>query len=117
MEPLLWQINKLRASGTHGRKWYTDEKDNIAFSFLLEVNCEISQLEGLTIEIAETMVEVLKNLYPISLTIKFPNDLVYRDKKLGGILTETKLKGEHVKYIVIGIRHQYEARKICTRNK
>ncbi len=49
------------------------------------------------------MVEVFKKLYDISLTIKFPNDLVYQGKKLGGILTETKLKGEYVKYVVIGI--------------
>lgn len=104
-------------SGTHGRKWHTDETGNIAFSFLLEVNCKISQLEGMTIEIAETMVAVFKKLYHISLSIKFPNDLVYQGKKLGGILTETKLKGEYVKYVVIGIRYQYESRKICPRNK
>lgn len=103
MAQLLWQMYKQKENGTHGRKWYTDQKDNIAFSFLLEVNCKISQLEGITIEIAQTMVEVLKKLYDISLTIKFPNDLVYKGKKLGGILTETKLKGEYVKYVVIGI--------------
>ena len=94
-------------SGTHGRKWFTDEKNNIAFSFLVEANCEIEKLEGLTVEIAETMVEVFEKLYGISLGIKFPNDIVYQGKKLGGILTETKLQGEVVKYLVIGIRYQY----------
>jgi len=92
-------------SGTHGRKWYTDEANNIAFSFLVEANCEIEKLEGLTLEIAEIMLEVIKRLYGISLGIKSPNDIVYQGKKLGGILTETKLKGEVVKYIVIGIRN------------
>ncbi len=94
-------------SGTHGRKWFTDEKNNIAFSFLVEANCKIEKLEGLTVEIAETMVEVFEKLYGISLGIKFPNDIVYQGKKLGGILTETKLQGEVVKYLVIGIRYQY----------
>lgn len=90
-------------NGTHGRKWYTDQKNNIAFSFLIEANCEIEKLEGITLEIAETIVEVFKKLYDISLGIKFPNDIVYQDKKLGGILTETKLCGNIVKYVVIGI--------------
>lgn len=90
-------------NGTHGRKWYTDENNNIAFSFLIEANCEIERLEGITLEIAETIVEVFKKLYNISLGIKFPNDIVYQDKKLGGILTETKLCGNIVKYVVIGI--------------
>lgn len=90
-------------SGTHGRKWITKQKDNIAFSFVIEANCEIQKLEGITIEIAETLIEVFKSLYNISLEIKSPNDIVYKDKKIGGILTETKLSGKTVKYIVVGI--------------
>lgn len=92
-------------NGTHGRKWYTEENGNIAFSFLLEMNCSIDKLEGITVDIAKTLVEVFKRLYNISIEIKFPNDLVYQGKKLGGILTETKLIGKLVNYMVIGIRH------------
>ncbi len=90
--------------GTHGRKWYTDEENNIAFTFFLEANCKISKLEGITIEIAKMLVQVFQRLYGISLEIKFPNDIVYQGKKIGGILTETKLIGENVKYLVVGIR-------------
>lgn len=99
-------------NGTHGRKWHTDEKDNIAFSFLIEANCEIEKLEGITLEIAEIMIEVFKKLYSILLEIKFPNDIVYQGKKLGGILTETKLYGNMVKYMVVGIRNEYQSREI-----
>lgn len=101
-----------QGKGTHGRKWYTEEKNNIAFSFLLEPNCEIKKLEGITLEIAKTILAVFKNLYDISLAIKFPNDIVYQDKKIGGILTETKLKGKIVKYMVVGIRNEYQSREI-----
>ncbi len=90
-------------NGTHGRKWITKQKNNIAFSFVIEANCKIQKLEGITIEIAETLVEVFKSLYNISLEIKSPNDIVYKGKKIGGILTETKLSGKTVKYIVVGI--------------
>lgn len=101
-----------KGKGTHGRRWYTDEKNNIAFTFFLEANCKISKLEGITIQIARILVKVFRKLYHIELEIKHPNDLVYQGKKIGGILTETKLLGETVKYLVVGIRHQYEARKI-----
>lgn len=100
-------------SGTHGRKWHTDEKNNIAFSFIIKTNCKIEKLEGMTFEIAETIVEVFEKMYQISLGIKSPNDIVYKGKKIGGILTETKLKGEFVKYIVVGIRNQYQSKRIC----
>ena len=100
-------------SGTHGRKWYTDEVENIAFSIYIDTKqCNVQKIEGLTIEIAKMIISVLKKLYNIELKIKFPNDIVYKNKKIGGILTQTKLNGNKVKYIVIGIRIKYKPRKI-----
>ena len=42
-------------------------------------------------------------MYDITLEIKLPNDIVYHNKKIGGILVETKVSGNRVKYMVIGI--------------
>ena len=89
--------------GTHGRTWYTTQKGNIAFSIGLELNKSINNLNNLTIEIAEIILEVFENLYQIKLQIKHPNDIMINNQKVGGILTETKLQGEIVKYLVIGI--------------
>ena len=89
--------------GTHGRKWYTTQKGNIAFSIGLMPNITINKLEKLTIEIAEIIVEVFATNYQIKLKIKHPNDIMINEQKVGGILTETKLQGEIVKYLVIGI--------------
>lgn len=58
------------------------------------------------------MVEVFEKLYHIALSIKTPNDLVCNGKKIGGILTETKLQGNMVKYMVIGIRNKYKPNTI-----
>lgn len=76
------------------------------------MNSEVNQLEGMTLEIAYTIVEVFEKLYGITLQIKFPNDIVYQNRKIGGILTETKVKGKMVEYVVIGIRYQYHTRNI-----
>lgn len=90
-------------SGTHGRVWHTDKENNIAFSFFIEQNCNAKKLEGITLKIAEIIVQIFDELYSIKLNIKFPNDIVYNNKKIGGILTQTKMVGENVKYLVIGI--------------
>ena len=89
--------------GTHGRVWHTDEEKNIAFSFFIELNCNIKKIEGVTIDIAEIILDILKEDYKIELEIKQPNDIVYHAKKVGGILTETKLASEQVKCLVVGI--------------
>lgn len=60
-------------------------------------------MEGITIEIAEVILDVFKRVYNINLKIKKPNDIIFNNKKIGGILTQTKLQGEKVKSIVIGI--------------
>lgn len=89
--------------GTHGRKWHTNQENNIAFSFVVYANCKIEKLEGITKEIAKTLVEAVKNLYNIELNIKSPNDIIYNNRKIGGILTQDKIRGENVKYMVVGI--------------
>lgn len=95
--------NQISAIGTHGRSWYTERNNNIAFSMVLFPNCNINLLNNLTFEIAEILVNIFKDLYEIALNIKLPNDLMIKDKKVGGILTETKLQGNNVKVLVIGI--------------
>ncbi len=89
--------------GTHGRIWHTDQENDIAFSFFIQTDCNICKLDGITIEIAETIIQVIKKLYNIELQIKKPNDIVFKNRKIGGILCQTKLIGEIVKYIVVGI--------------
>lgn len=89
--------------GTHGRIWHTDEENNIAFSFLIKTDTNVKKLEGITLKTAQIILEIFKEKYGISLEIKEPNDLVYNNKKIGGILTETKVSSENVKAMVIGI--------------
>ena len=89
--------------GTHGRVWHTDETGNVAFSMYIETNCNIEQIEGITLEIAEVIVNIFKEKYNIELEIKPPNDIVYNNKKIGGILTECQTICKNVKNIVIGI--------------
>ena len=89
--------------GTHGRIWHTDEANNVAFSFYIQLGCNIKKIEGITVEIAKIIIDILEKSYGIHLEIKLPNDIVFNDKKIGGILTQSKIIGENVKYLVIGI--------------
>lgn len=89
--------------GTHGRVWHTGNENNIAFSFYIETECDPQKLEGITIEIAQILIQIFEEKYGINLQIKAPNDLYYNGKKVGGILTESKIVGQKTKYIVVGI--------------
>ncbi len=88
--------------GTHGRVWHTN-KNNIAFSFYIETNCNTDRLNGITVEIAKIIVDIFREGYNIKLNIKEPNDIMFEDKKICGILTESKMNSEKVKFLVVGI--------------
>ncbi len=89
--------------GTHGRKWYTSQKGNIAFSICFFPDCKLENLKNITKDIAKILVNIFYDFYKIKIEIKDPNDLIINNKKVGGILTETRLNGENVKDLVIGI--------------
>jgi len=89
--------------GTHGRKWLTDKDKNILMTMILFPECKIEKLEGLTIMIANTLKEVIYDLYKIEAHVKIPNDLMLNSKKIAGILTETKVENEIVKTLFVGI--------------
>ena len=64
--------------GTHGRTWYTDENNNIAFSLFVEMNCNIRLLNGITIEIAKIIVNIFYTIYGIGINThkeKFTEDI------------------------------------------
>lgn len=107
--------NQTDGIGTHGRKWISN-KNNITFSIGINfsniknntnddlLNVNINSIEGITIEFAKLLVNIFKSIYGIyCINIKYPNDLLINGKKIGGILTETKLVRDNVKYLIVGI--------------
>lgn len=89
--------------GTKGRKWHTGENKNIAMTIIKHPKCKVSELEGLTIKIAEDIKEIIKEMYGYELQIKIPNDLILNNKKICGILTEVHTQGEKIEYLLISI--------------
>lgn len=89
--------------GTKGRNWHTGSNKNIAISILYKPQKDATNLEGLTIKIAQKLQQTMKENYNINLTIKEPNDLMLNGKKICGILTESSTIGNEINYIIISI--------------
>lgn len=95
--------NQTAGLGTHGRKWIAKKNESLTFSLILTPNCHIDKLKNFTLDIAKIIIDSIYKMYNIKLQIKEPNDIVFNGKKIGGILTETKLLDSTVKYVIIGI--------------
>ncbi|MCI8700472.1 MAG: biotin--[acetyl-CoA-carboxylase] ligase [Clostridia bacterium] len=89
--------------GTKGRIWYTGKENNIAMTIVLKPDKKVEELENLTVDIAKAIQKAIQELYNIELKIKEPNDLLLKEKKICGILTEVNSIGEKINYLLISM--------------
>ena len=92
--------------GRTGNKWYSDRSDSIICSILLTTNKLKTELLSLTCAVAAA--EAIGKPGKNPARIKWPNDIILNDKKVAGILLETKTNNKNdVCIIGIGINcHQ-----------
>ena len=89
--------------GTRGRQWFSP-----AGGLWLSVVCrpgEGAAAEAAGLRVGLAVADLLERLLPASsrVGVKWPNDLLLGDHKVGGILAEARWQGDTVAWIVVGV--------------
>lgn len=92
-----------KGRGRHGRCWESPLGVNIYMSIILRPEIETKDITLITIMAAIACAHALRRITGLNLTIKWPNDLMVRNKKLGGILTELKTGHGRILFAILGI--------------
>jgi BirA family biotin operon repressor/biotin-[acetyl-CoA-carboxylase] ligase len=94
-----------KARGRFARKWHAPLGQNVYFSLLYPFAKDLSALAGLSLVIGLSICNTINSLYelPELALVKWPNDIVYGDAKLGGILVEVEAEAHGFCAAVIGI--------------
>lgn len=95
-ERCLYTSFQTAGRGQTGNRWESEEGKNLLCSILLPPN---KNLYFLNIAVGVALVRVIGEDF----TIKWPNDIYYRDKKIAGILIENAIIGNEIKYSIAGI--------------
>ena len=97
-----WYQNS--GKGQRGKSWKAEPGQNIMMSVVLETSAlSIDNQFILNSSVALACYDFF-NAHAIDNTsIKWPNDIYWKDRKAGGILIETILKGKEWKYAIVGI--------------
>ena len=91
-----------RGQGTN--EWESENGKNLLFSVLVHPSRIPLRQQFLLAEAgALALKEVINQYVPEDITLKWPNDIYWKDKKLSGTLIETKLSGGHIKDFVFGV--------------
>lgn len=113
---LLTQFNKLpnhtvcfaeyqqAGRGRRGRRWFSPFGANLYFSYYWQmlVDGDHNKLLGLSSVVGLVIAQTLRQLGAADIKVKWPNDLYWRGKKLGGILVEMVPQRDQAN-IVIGV--------------
>ena len=91
--------------GRMGRSFYSQKDTGLYFSCLLRPRCVPTDLMHLTCAVGVAVCKAIQKAAGITPQIKWINDLVLENKKLGGILTELSIDPNTglVAYAIVGI--------------
>lgn len=89
--------------GRRGREWESPAGRNICMSLLLRPKVEPMKAPMLTLVMAVSAAEAVREKENLPAQIKWPNDLVIETKKICGILTEMHVEKNQVDYVIIGV--------------
>ena len=88
--------------GRFGRRWVSPFGANLYLSLLWRF-WGIERTAGLSLAVGVAALRALEDLGISGIGLKWPNDLLFRGRKLGGILTEARGEAHGTATVVIGI--------------
>lgn len=90
--------------GRFGRHWHSPFGENIYCSLRWNLNCDLSRLSGLSLVTSLAVLACIKEFIQSSdINIKWPNDILWHDKKLCGSLIEINAESNGHAQVIIGI--------------
>ncbi|PKM51301.1 MAG: biotin--[acetyl-CoA-carboxylase] ligase [Firmicutes bacterium HGW-Firmicutes-7] len=89
--------------GRRGRQWVSKKGAGIYMSLLLRPLIKPINASMITLVAGLAVQRAIGQITGLNSQIKWPNDLVIRNKKICGILTEMSSEMDFVNYVVIGI--------------
>jgi BirA family biotin operon repressor/biotin-[acetyl-CoA-carboxylase] ligase len=96
--------NQSNGKGQMGSVWTSEVGKNLIMSvFVKDFLFDISQIYNLNILVSLAVFQVLDEMEIPELSIKWPNDIMSANKKIGGILIENSIKSDGTILSIVGL--------------
>jgi len=89
--------------GQQGTTWKSNKGENLLFSFLIHSQKIPLEKQFLISEMVSIGICNALKKNNLDTKIKWANDIFYNNKKLAGILIETIISGDKMKYAIVGV--------------
>lgn len=96
-----------RGRGRRGRSWFSVDHGNLYLSFAFHPQLPPARMQRFTLWMGVRLCRMLSEKYGLPLYVKWPNDIVFREKnqlrKLAGMLTEARIDADEMRDLVFGL--------------
>jgi len=92
-----------RGRGRESRIWFSPPGVNLYMSVILRPKINAELISPLPLLSGVAVAECMSNFFPEKVSLKWPNDVLLSGKKVAGILMETKVRGNQVDFVILGI--------------
>ena len=89
--------------GQQGNSWEAEKKKNLLFSLLLYPKHILINEQFLISQAVSIGIKRVLDKYVDNISIKWPNDIFWNNRKIAGILIENSLQGTSIKNSIVGI--------------
>ena len=89
--------------GQRGNSWESDSGKNLLFSIVIFPEFLEARRQFLISQIISLAIKEELDTYTTDISIKWPNDIYWHDKKIAGILIENVLSGSTFSRAIIGM--------------
>ncbi len=100
---VVYALKQNKGKGRNTHIWDSEPNKNLLCSILLKDKILISNGPMLSIYTAVAVIKTLEKLKLKNISIKWPNDIYIKDKKICGILLESKSINNRIEAVIIGI--------------
>ena len=100
--------------GRMERKWFS-QAGGLYFTIVLKPKIDINKVFIYNFAASLAIAEMLKQLFDIDASLKWPNDVYISGKKICGILSELSVANNKINYLNIGIGLNVNNRIDCTK--
>ncbi len=90
-----------KGRGRMGRRWAAP-RGGLWFTLVLRPR-RLEYLHALSLCMGVAVARAIRNVTEVGVELKWPNDVVFQGKKLGGILVEAKVEADVVRYVLVGV--------------
>lgn len=100
----IYALDQFDGRGQIGRKWQSEDGQNVSVSIILYPKFLLASDQfSLNMLISLAVKETIEHFIEQKATIKWPNDIYVKDRKIAGILIQNLLSGKYLKSSVLGI--------------